>query len=175
MVEEAKYAVVRTVGGIELRRYDPMVLASVPGLPDGEAFGILFRYIAGNNRSRQEIAMTAPVVSSAGTERIAMTAPVLSGPGGFAFVLPASYTIETAPRPLDPRIRLVAMGARLVAVVRFRGHAWGAQVRRRTEALLAALREASLRTRGEPFLMRYNPPFTPGFLRRNEVGVEVEA
>ena len=176
MVEETKYAVVRMIGGVELRQYDPMILASVKGLPDGDAFGILFRYITGNNRSQREIAMTAPVVSSAsGPERIAMTAPVVTDQGAFAFVLPASYTMNTAPLPQDPRVRLVEVKPRLVAVIRFRGYAWGGQVDRRTGELLATLRENGIQTKGKPFLMRYNPPFTPGFLRRNEIGVDVEA
>lgn len=175
MVEEAKYTVVRTIGDLEIRRYAGMVLASVPVLPDDDAFRILFRYITGNNRSREEIAMTTPVVSSAPrSEKIAMTAPVLTDPDSFAFVLPTSYNIVTAPLPLDRRIRLVEVKPRLVAVLRFRGRAGDSQVQKETEGLMSALREHGIREKGPPFLMRYNPPFTPGFLRRNEVGVEVD-
>jgi hypothetical protein len=174
MVEEAKFAVVRRIDDIELRRYESMILASVPGLPDNEAFGMLFRYITGNNRSREDIAMTAPVVSTAARqEKIAMTAPVVTDRESFAFVLPATYTMQTAPLPADPRIHLVEVKPRLVGVIRFRGYARQALVRKRTAELLDMLQKNSVQVVSQPFLMRYNPPFTPGFLRRNEIGVEV--
>lgn len=35
--------------------------------------------------------------------------------------------------------------------------------------LEAALRKAGVATQGEPVLARYNAPFTPWFLRRNEI------
>ena len=118
--------------------------------------------------------MTAPVVSAlAGAESIPMTAPVISGDNRFSFVLPASYTMETAPIPIDRHVELVPVPARTVAAVRFRGRATPHSVRHRIEALLEGLRGAGIRTVGSPFLMRYNPPYTPGFLRRNEIGVEV--
>ena len=175
MVEEAKYRVMRKIGDVELRQYESMILASVPGLSDNEAFGILFRYIAGGNRSREDIAMTAPVVSAAARrEKIAMTAPVVTDRESFAFVLPATYSIQTAPLPLDPRIHLIEVKPRLVGVIRFRGHARQALVHRKTEVLLNTLRENGIQDISQPFLMRYNPPFTPGFLRRNEIGVEAK-
>jgi len=175
MVEEAKYTVVRMIGDIELRQYESMILASVPGLSDSEGFGILFRYISGGNRSREDIAMTAPVVSAAARqEKIAMTAPVVTDRESFAFVLPANYTMQTAPMPLDPRVHLIEVKSRLAGVIRFRGHAREALVRRKTTELLNALRENGLQAISQPFLMRYNPTFTPGYLRRNEIGVEVK-
>ncbi len=175
MVEEAEYTVVRTLGNLEIRRYAPMILASVKGLSDNEAFGILFRYITGNNKSRKDIAMTTPVVSEQdSSEEIAMTAPVVTDRQTFSFVLPSGYSMETAPIPLDQRINIVEIRPRHVAVIRFRGRASSSQVQKKTEEMLTTLGENGLNPRGRPFLMRYNPPFTPGFLRRNEVGTEIE-
>lgn len=176
MTNEIPYAVTETFRDIEVRAYSSMILATVLGRGDYGAFGLLFRYITGSNATQKTIPMTAPVVSErTGSERIPMTAPVVSDRDRFSFVLPPSYTMETAPLPLDPGVRLEPFPARRVAVVRFRGRATARAVRERTEALLRGLAQAGIQPIGSPFLMRYNPPYTPVFMRRNEVGVEVRS
>jgi|GEM_PF-1779087 len=80
---------------------------------------------------------------------------------------------EDVPEPLDSRVSIREVPSRELAVIRFRGRAQDRDVSSVRERLFAALREAGIPTVGTPFLMRYNSPFTPGFLRRNEVGVEV--
>ena len=174
MTDETPYSVIQTLGDIEIRAYPSMILASVQGRGDTGAFGLLFRYITGSNRSQRAIPMTAPVVSEGtGGEKVAMTTPVVSDQDRFSFVLPASYTMDTAPVPLDPRVQLVRIAARRVAVLRFRGRAGVRQVRAWTEDLVRDLRQAGIEPTSPPFLMRYNPPYTPGFMRRNEVGAEI--
>lgn len=175
MVESTPYEVLESFEGVELRRYPSTVMAMVEGLTDDMAFRILFRYISGENLVRQDISMTVPVISTGDTyRRIAMTRPVISGPGSFAFVLPSLYSITTAPRPLDGRIRLVGLGPRHLAVLRFSGRVTEDLVRAKAEQLLEVSGRRGLEAKGEFFLMRYNGPGTPGFLRRNEVAVEVE-
>lgn len=175
MTETVEYRTVREVDGVEVRRYPPIVLATVEGQYDDSAFSVLFGYISGQNRPRQKLAMTAPVVTQRDAgEAIPMTAPVLSDRGSFSFVLPSGYTVDSAPEPLDPRVRIVGLPARVVAAVRFGGRAYHREVVERERQLLDVLRKNGMTVRGRPFLMRYNSPFTPGFLRRNEVGVEVE-
>ena len=171
MTQKIEYTVERRIENVELRWYPETVLATVRGMPDNEAFRILFRYITGNNQTSETVSMTAPVISTG--ERIAMTAPVISDLASFSFALPASYTLETSPRPLDPRSTLEAIPPRCVAVLRFGGLASSARVQRKTQVLLDVLKRHEILMRGRPFLMRYNPPYTPGFLRRNEVGIEV--
>ena len=174
MTDEIPYSVLHTLGHVEIRAYPNMILATVQGRGDSGAFGLLFRYITGSNRSQRTIPMTAPVVSTGtGGEKVSMTAPVVSDQDRFSFVLPASYTMGTAPIPLDPRVQLVPIAARRVAVIRFRGWAGARKVRDRTEDLLHGLRQGGIEPIGPPFLMRYNPPYTPGFMRRNEVGAEI--
>lgn len=170
MVESVRYQVERSEGRFEIRRYPSMVLAKVTGRSDNEAFGLLLGYISGENRSTKKIPMTAPVVSS---ERIEMTAPVVSDIRSFSFVLPEGYDADSAPAPLDPGIKIEGLPDRRVAVIRFRGYAGKRAVAERTSELLERVRRLGLRVEGEQFLMRYNPPITPGFLRRNEVAVEV--
>jgi hypothetical protein len=170
MTERVDYSIAKTVDGIEIRQYPSVMLATVRGYSDNEAFGILFDYITGSNKSRKKIQMTAPVISS---EKIPMTVPVVSGTGSFSFVLPSSYSMDTFPEPLDARAKIEEIKSRHVAVIRFRGYTSDKNVKSKITALLDKLRKNGIDPQGEPFLMRYNPPFTPGFMRRNEVGVEV--
>ena len=179
MVDIADYEVVGDLGRVELRRYGPLVVARVDGYGDN-GFGHLFRYIQGNNRQRSKVSMTAPVISERGrmaspseSERIAMTAPVISGADSMAFVMPRGYTLETTPEPLDERVRIEEIPGRKVAVLRFSGRWSERNFGSRGRQLMDGLEGAGIRTVGEVFSMVYNPPFTPWFMRRNEVAVEV--
>ncbi len=182
MTESAPYTVTGTIGTIELRRYPELVLASVEDSGDDSGFQHLFRYITGNNRARDRIAMTAPVITGEKIpmtapviteEKIPMTAPVLSVTGSMSFVMPAGRTKADLPEPSDDRVRLVTIPSREVAVLRFPGRAGRNEVGQAVSTLVQAVEKAGMRTTGEVFLMRYNPPWTPGFLRRNEVAIEI--
>lgn len=190
--EEPAYEVVREGQGFELRRYEPQLLAEteVKGRFDkvgGNAFRILADYIFGNNQAAEKIAMTAPVTQrpKAGKDektgaRIEMTAPVTQRAAGaesdsyvISFVMPARFTLDTVPRPDDPRVKLREVPGRLMAVLRYSG-GWGEPRYRAHEAqLLEAVHAAGLTPIGEPIYARYNSPFSLPFLRRNEVMVEV--
>jgi hypothetical protein len=169
MVEQAKYEVLKRINKTEIRRYSRMVIARVDGYGDG-GFNILFRFITGNNRQKSDIAMTAPVVS----EEIAMTAPVLSETGSIAFIIPEEYTIETTPEPLDDRVKIVEIPERVIAALRFSGLWSDSTFKKKSEELLKELNETGIKTVGQVFSMRYNAPFTPWFMRRNEVAVKVD-
>jgi len=175
MVENVQYDVVKKMDTVEIRKYPKILLATVKGMQDNEAFNILFDYIGGKNRSSRGIPMTAPVISSEyGSEKIPMTVPVVSERSSFSFVLPRSYSAYTIPEPVDSRMVIEEVPERQVAVITFRGRTGPRTIQKRTKELLDVLSRNNIGQRGEPFLMRYNPPFTPGFLRRNEVGVQVE-
>jgi len=169
MVEQAKYEVLKKIGKIEIRRYPHLVIARVDGYGD-EGFNLLFRFITGNNRQKSDIAMTAPVVS----EEIAMTAPVLSEKGSIAFIMPEGFMVETTPEPVDDRVKIVEIPERVVAALRFSGRWSNSIFKKKTEELLAEIENGGLKVAGQVFSMRYNGPFTPWFLRRNEVAVAVE-
>jgi hypothetical protein len=132
VTEQQAYEVLEQGDGFELRRYPPHLVAEVE--LDGSfedvgnrAFGALFGYISGSNESRRSVSMTAPVVQQASSPRkIAMTAPVVQtdgGRGGFvvAFVLPASMTLETAPTPTNPDVRVREVPERVAAAVAYSG------------------------------------------------------
>jgi hypothetical protein len=174
MTANVEYEVIQEFGPVQIRKYPSMILATVFAASDNEAFSILFDYISGNNDPNQRLAMTAPVISKRPSgERIAMTAPVISGEGSFSFVLPSTYNVHTAPRPIDPNIKLEQVPPRSVAVIKFSGRAHEREVSAEERILLDTLAQHKVMTKGEPFLMRYNGPFTPGFLRHNELGVEI--
>jgi hypothetical protein len=169
MVEQAKYEVLREINKVEIRRYETMVIAKVDGYGDG-GFNLLFNFITGNNRQKSKIVMTAPVVS----EQIAMTAPVLSESASIAFVMPEELTLETTPEPLDERIKIVEIPKRDVAALKFSGRWSNSIFKKKSKEMLEELKKAEIETVSQVFAMRYNGPFTPWFMRRNEVAVEVE-
>jgi SOUL heme-binding protein len=170
MVEIAGYEEAGRTGEVEFREYPELILASVTGQGDNWAFGRLFRYISGENRTRKKLSMTAPVITS---QKIEMTAPVISDTGSFSFVMPLKYKLEEIPEPLDSRIRIQRIPARRLAVIRFKGYARRKSVDEVKSRLISALQKSGIATVGEPFLMRYNSPWTLGFMRRNEIGIEI--
>jgi hypothetical protein len=183
-IEEPTFRVLTQDGAFELREYSAYVVAETRveasfTSAGNIAFQRLFRYISGNNVSQQKIAMTAPVTQSRGEkgEKIAMTAPVSQVADGaayrVAFTLPTQYTLKTAPKPLDPTIEIREVPARLIACWRYSGRWTDANYRENEQQLRAAIKARGLVARGDAILARYNPPFTPWFLRRNEVLIPV--
>ena len=142
-VEQADYTVVKRMNGYEIREYPAHIVAqtTVPG-SFGESMSAGFRivagYIFGGNTKKESIAMTAPVVAQKGegsqaSERIAMTAPVVATAEGgsqvISFGMPRSYTLETLPKPNDPRVKIVMIPARKYAVMRFSWYRSDARVK----------------------------------------------
>ncbi len=171
MTQEMPYTLVKKIGQLEIRRYPEVILAKVMNNRDDSGFGLLFQYISGENKKQQKIAMTAPVITS---ERIPMTTPVVTGKNSMAFVLPAFYKKETAPQPTNPAVTIVVEPEKDMAVLRFSGRTTQALVERNIQKLKTLLQEQAMQMNAEPVLMRYNSPFTPGFLRRNEVAVKIK-
>ena len=179
--EEPEYQVVQTLGDggdVEVRSYPALVVAEVlvQGSADGagdQAFPILAGYIFGKNKGERKLAMTAPVTQAAVPTKLAMTAPVTQSAtdGGYAvqFVLPRGTTLANAPEPLDARVTLRELPARRLGVIRYSGFWSESNYSEHLQALQTALKAADLRWQGEPVYARYNPPFTPWFLRRNEI------
>jgi hypothetical protein len=183
--EEPVFELVATFDDVEIRRYQPFVVAEVR--IDGafedtgnRAFNVLFAYISGANHGAVEMDMTAPVMQVPVTGQVlGTTAPLLqtSAADGSAhlvsFALPARFDLTTAPRPTDPRVRLREVPARLMAALRYSGF-WSERNFREHEArLLAAVRAQGHEPASATEWARYDSPFTPWFLRRNEVLVEV--
>lgn len=183
-IEEAVYNEVIKEGKFEIRDYAPQILAET--LVEGdleqagnEAFNRLFRYISGDNRSRRKVEMTAPVSQEPKGEKIKMTAPLgqerVQEKWAVSFMMPASYTLETLPEPVDQRINLRQVPARRMAVVRYSGFWSEKNYLRYKMELESWIRDRGITIVGAPVWARYNPPFTPWFLRRNEILIPIGA
>ena len=165
--ETASYRVLRTEGDFELRDYPPILVVETPmagAKGDDGSFMRLFRFIGGANAAKQEIAMTTPVLMSGESQSRTM-----------AFVLPAKMKPEEAPKPNDESVKLRELQAGRFAVLRFGG---GRDAKHETEALerLQAWMDSHRlkATAPEPVFAYFDPPWTPSFLRRNEVMLRAE-
>ncbi len=179
-VETPDYALERSDGDMELRRYPPMIAAEVtqPGSREQAvraAFSPLAGYIFAKDRGGPSIAMTAPVTQT--PDKIAMTAPVTQtgADGGWAvrFLMPAGSTVEALPAPAGA-VTLKALPETTLAAVRFSGRWTDANFDRAEIRLRDWIERSGLRPIGPATYAYYNDPFTPFFLRRNEVMIDVE-
>jgi hypothetical protein len=187
-VEQADYTVVKRMDGYEIREYPAHIVAQTTvqgslGESMSHGFRIVAGYIFGGNTKKESIAMTAPVVAQKGegsqaSERIAMTAPVVATAEGgsqvISFGMPRSYTLQTLPKPNDPRVKIVMIPARKYAVMRFSWYRSDARVKRMQEKLLAALARDGVVAEGSTSYAGYNAPWTPPWMTRNEVLVQIK-
>lgn len=187
-IEEPEFEVIEQHDDYEIRRYEPYLVAEVTvsgAFKDSgsTAFRILADYIFGGNTSGTKMEMTAPVESQAlesGT-RMEMTAPVLSTQDNekddryrYAFVIERRYDLESVPKPLDERVELRVVDPTTVAVLRYSGTWSQSNWEKNRDKLMLALQRDGLVTVGEPYLARYDAPFMPWFMRRNEVIIEIQ-
>jgi hypothetical protein len=182
--EEPKFTVSLKEGDFELRDYPSLIAAEVTVTGERSAaisagFKLLAGYIFGGNVRKQSIAMTAPVQQekSAG-EKIAMTAPVtqVAKDGGWIirFIMPSEYSLASLPTPNDARVKLVTLPATRLAVLSFSGLAKEASIEEKNAELRAWLSKHQWQSKGEVTLARYDPPWTPWFMRRNELMVALD-
>jgi hypothetical protein len=182
-VEEASYVVLKSDGKFEVREYAPHVLAETLVAADlenagGKAFQKLFGYISGENVSRTKVVMTAPVSQVPASEKIQMTAPVgqqrVQEQWAVSFMMPKSYTLSSLPQPKDPSVVLRQVPAQKMAAVRYSG-TWSEKNYSQAKSELESwVRKNGLIASGSEIWARYNAPFTPWFMRRNEVLIPVK-
>ena len=178
-VEEVAYKVEKTDGDFEVRQYAPQVVAETlvgGSLEDAgnTAFGMLYDYISGSNRSKVEVAAAAPAAQKPEGQKIAMTAPVgqeavSSNRWSVTFAMPAGSALDTLPEPADPSVRLRAIPPRRMAAVCYSGTWSQAGYEQQLTRLREWMKANNLTAAGAPVWARYDPPFMPWFLRRNEI------
>ena len=181
-IEQPKYTVTEVYETFEVRHYDSMILASttVEGTRDesiNEAFRLIADYIFGNNTVKESIAMTSPVTTVENSEPIAMTTPVNTveseGSTTMSFVMPSQYSMETLPQPVNEQVIIEEVPEADYAVLRFSGLTPENRVLAHYQILLQALEEQGLNHAESYTLSQYNPPWTPWFMRRNEIWVQL--
>jgi effector-binding domain-containing protein len=108
-----------------------------------------------------------------------MTAPVSQEKAGgqwrITFLMPASSTMETLPEPLDPKVRLIEIPRRFMAAITYSGTWSQTRYEEHRDRLVAWMTTQGFKPVGDPVWARYNPPFTPWFLRKNKVLIPVDA
>lgn len=169
MTEQQQYQVIQRLDGLEIRKYEPCVLMQVTVAGDflragSIGFGPLVRYISGNNQSGRKIAMTAPVIQE----------PVSDQEHIISFVLPAGMQPDTVPLPSDARVKMVAEPSFFAAARKFGGGWDEGRFIGQGELLLNAVKAAGLAPIGAIYWARFDPPWKPGFLKRNEAIIKIE-
>jgi hypothetical protein len=176
--EEAEYELVRQDGDFELRDYASQIVAEtvVSGSfsrAGNRAFRPLFNYISGDNTVQTKIAMTAPVSQTSASQEIAMTSPVGQRASGddwvISFMMPAEFTMDTIPTPTDPAVKLREIPPQRMAAIRYSGRWTQKRYQAHLEELRGWAEAQDLTATGDPVFARYNAPFTPWFMRRNEI------
>ena len=177
------YTVVEQLGDIEIREYEPYILAQVQVTGDRreaiqKGFRMLADYIFGNNVGNDSISMTVPVVQSSG-QKIDMTAPVVQQGDGqrwtIAFIMPPSYKdIASLPKPVNEEVKFKAMDVRHVAALKFKGASKTQLLEKKSLKLLEGLEAANVNIVGVPEYAFYDPPWVLPMLKRNEVMVEIK-
>ena len=180
-VEKPDYKVFQSVQNIEIRQYEPMIIAEVEvdgkredAIRDG--FRLLADYIFGNNTVQQVISMTAPVQQKE-NQKIAMTAPVQQQSTGkswrMSFVMPSKYSMDSLPVPNNNRVRLKGILAKKFVVIEFSGTNSNENVTEHKNQLMNYIEENQIKINDSPKYAFYNPPWSLPVLRRNEVMIEI--
>lgn len=166
--ESAPYKVVRSTNHFQVRDYPQLMVAETPMAGPGQeadgSFGRLFGFITGRNDSKQKIAMTTPVLMSGSDSKRTM-----------AFVVPAKLKPEEVPKPADGAVSLRNLPAGRFAVLRYSG---GRNPEKEAETLgqlKSWMASEGMNVLSGPVYGYFDPPWTPAFLRRNEVMLRIDA
>lgn len=182
-LEQPAFDLVDEIGDLEIRRYESYIVARTLVDSDfseagNQGFRRLAGYIFSGNENDQKIAMTAPVGLTRQTEAVngdAQQRDVVEGEKYWVtFSMPQEYSIEELPRPNDEQVEIVEVSEKFMAVVRYKGNWSEERYREHASKLLSLVKQStSWLQQGEVTWARYNPPFMPGFMRTNEVAIEV--
>ncbi|MFZ0712050.1 MAG: heme-binding protein [Terrimicrobiaceae bacterium] len=162
--ETPDYKVVRTDGTFEIRDYPALTVATTPMEGDemNRGFGHLFKFITGSNEGAEKIAMTSPVLIDTAEDKKTMI-----------FIMPKTAVEKGVPKPAGEDVTLGKVEAARFAVLRFDGGRTAENEKAAIEKLNVWLGAEKLVAKGAPTFAYYDPPWTPTFLRRNEVMIRI--
>jgi len=183
-VNEPKFVLESADRQFAVRRYQARVVAETRVAGErkqagNDGFRRLAGYIFGGNTTKAKIAMTAPVGQTGASRKIAMTAPVGQKAEGehswtVSFTMPDGETLATLPEPTDGRVTLREVPPTRVGVVKFSGRWTDKSFADHAEQLRSWLAARGLRSSGDLEVNRYDPPWTPWFMRRNELWLRLD-
>ncbi len=164
-VESPDYKVIRTDGKFEIRDYPELIVATTPMAGGGMngGFGQLFRFITGSNEASEKIAMTSPVLIDSAKEKRTMS-----------FIMPKKAVEKGVPKPAGESVTLGKVEAARFAVLRFDGGRSEENEKAAIDKLKEWLDAQKIAGKGDPIFAYYDPPWTPLFMRRNEVMIRVD-
>ena len=181
-VETPSYKVIQSKGKIEIREFDPMVIAEVQVVGRrkdaiSSGFKLLADYIFGNNISQENIDTTATIQRPA-SEKIAMTAPVQQQLANnswlVSFVMPSEYNLEDLPKPKNVEVKLKNVPVKRFVTIQFSGTSSDENLAKHKKLLVEFIKTNSISVTGTSKYAFYNPPWTLPLMRRNEVMFEVQ-
>jgi effector-binding domain-containing protein len=166
-VEKPKYHVISSQENIEIRKYNPMIIALVEVQGERKeaikgGFKILADYIFGNNKSKEDIPMTAPVRQQKFQENWQIS-----------FIMPSEYNMETLPQPNNKNISLKELPSKKYIVINFSGMISDQNIALHEEKLKKYTLENEMHILSSPIYAFYNPPWALPFMRRNEIMIEI--
>ncbi len=162
--ESPDYSVVKKDGKVEIRDYPELMVATAPMKADMDnSFMTLFRFITGANEEKQKISMTAPVLIRSEKEKKTMS-----------FIVPKETVEKGIPKPTGELVTISKIKEARFVTLRFSGKRNSENEVKAAETLQTWMKEQKMAAKGEPVFAYYDPPWTPTFMRRNEVMFRIE-
>ncbi len=161
---EVSYIVLNKLeSNVEIRDYPAQIWAIVKGRQQNEAFKILADYISGKNEQQTKIGMVAPFITFG------------SGEGReVAFIMPSVHRLRTLPKPYSYDIKLESVAPRKMAVIAFSGSITPDTFDGNLRLIEEILKKHGIVWKGQPYLLQYNEPRTPPFMKRNEAAIQID-
>lgn len=163
--ESPEYRVKEKEGAFELREYQEFHVVKYKENKDpmnSGGFQTLFRYISKNNEKEAKISMTVPVIEKKEEEVYTM-----------AFVVPKEH-LHDIPLPKDKRLTIEKTEERYYATITYSGVSNSRIEKEQEDRLKNWIEEKGWEITGDARMAYYNPPFTPGFFRKNEIWIPVK-
>ena len=171
-LENPKYTILEKNNHFQIRKYDEMTIAKITtvgeryeGLRRG--FIPLARYIGAKDREGPKISMTAPVMQQK------------KGYNNWeiSFFMPSKFKESQLPISKNDKIEITTISSSILAVITFNGIANKELLEKKLSKLIKGIQEINYKKipETEPIYSYYNDPSTPGFLRKNEIMIPVEA
>lgn len=165
LFESTKYEVLKKSNQIEIREYQTFYLASTTTRLDqnqSNGFSNVFNYISGENESKQKISMTVPVITSVVDDNLVT-----------GFVVPSKLS-GNIPKPTNANVFIEEIKNGNFIALKFRGVWTTKNFDEHDKILLKYISDNGLKIISKRYILRYQPPFVPSFLRRNEVLYRIE-
>ena len=162
--EQPDYSVLKKDNEFEIRQYTNFLTATVEtnGERDeaiGKGFRILFKYISGENKEKENISMTIPVMQKS----------VGANKWSISFVVPKKFNLQNVPKPDNASVKIINNSNLKVISITFSGLFSDGNIQENETKLRNYIKEKGLKIEEPPIYAGYNAPWTLWFLKRNEV------